>query len=313
MGTSGETVYRFGPFEVDIGSAELLKHGKRISLQEQPFRLLVILLENSGEVVTRAEIRSRIWEGNTFVDFDSSLRVAVGKLRIALGDDAADPRYIETIPKRGYRFLGPPTLRTMQTANFLNQTGVSETNVEAVASLNIAPHRTSRNWIYAGVCVLLAAIASGTTLYVSRSKRVLTEKDTVILAEFANSTGDPVFDETLRQGLAVELEQSPFLSLMPDERLHQTLRLMGQPADARLTAQIARDVCERTAGAAVLDGSITSLGSHYVLGLRAGKLSYRRRARAGADAGGKQGRCSECPWPYFRKTESEARRVRSER
>ena len=97
----------------------------------------------------------------------------------------------------------------------------------------------------------------------------LTNKDTIVLADFSNSTGDPVFDGTLRQGLAVQLEQSPFLSLIPEDRIHQLLQLMGQPADARLSPAIAKDICARAAGAAVLEGSIASLGSQYVVGLRA--------------------------------------------
>ena len=90
-----------------------------------------------------------------------------------------------------------------------------------------------------------------------------------MLAEFTNTTGDPVFDETLRQGLAVQLQQSPFLSLISEERIRKELRLMEQAADARLTPDVAHDVCVRTASAAVLDGSIATLGSQYVLGLRA--------------------------------------------
>ncbi|MGC1905421.1 MAG: winged helix-turn-helix domain-containing protein, partial [Candidatus Acidiferrum sp.] len=105
MQTPLSSIFRFGPFQVNSVSGELLKNGNRVKLQEQPFRLLVILLENAGEVVTRDDLRHRIWRDDTFVDFDSSLRVAVGKLREALGDDAENPRYIETIPKRGYRFL----------------------------------------------------------------------------------------------------------------------------------------------------------------------------------------------------------------
>src|SRR5580693_968201 len=97
----------------------------------------------------------------------------------------------------------------------------------------------------------------------------LTDKDTIVLADFTNTTGDPVFDGTLRQGMAVQLEQSPFLSLVSEQRIQQTLRLMGQSSDARLTPEVAREVCERTASAAVLDGSIANLGSQYVLGLRA--------------------------------------------
>ena len=97
----------------------------------------------------------------------------------------------------------------------------------------------------------------------------LTDKDTIVLADFTNATGDPVFDDTLRQGMAVQLAQSPFLSLISEERIQQTLGLMGQPADAHLTPDVAREVCERTGSAAVLDGSIARLGSQYVLGLRA--------------------------------------------
>jgi serine/threonine protein kinase/Tfp pilus assembly protein PilF len=97
----------------------------------------------------------------------------------------------------------------------------------------------------------------------------LTDRDTIVLADFTNTTGDPVFDETLRQGLAIQLEQSPFLSLISDQRIHRTLGLMQQPADAKLTLEIANEVCERSNSAAVLEGSISRLGSQYVLGLRA--------------------------------------------
>ena len=97
----------------------------------------------------------------------------------------------------------------------------------------------------------------------------LTDKDTIVLADFSNTTGDPVFDETLRQGLAIQLAQSPFLRLVPDERLQAMRLLMGLAADAPLTPQVARAACERSGSAAVLEGSISSLGTSYVVGLRA--------------------------------------------
>ncbi len=106
-------------------------------------------------------------------------------------------------------------------------------------------------------------------LHFFRNRKVLTETDTVVLADFANSTGDPVFDETLRQGTAVQLEQSPFLNLISEERIQQLLGLMGKPVQTRLTPELAHEICERTASAAVLDGSIARLGTQYVLGLRA--------------------------------------------
>ncbi len=119
--------------------------------------------------------------------------------------------------------------------------------------------------------VILVAVAIGGGLYF-RSRQAttrLTEKDNIVLAEFTNTTGDPVFDGTLRQGLSSQLEQSPFLSLVSDQRVAQTLALMAQPKDARLTRELAREVCQRTASAATIEGSIASLGSQYVVGLKA--------------------------------------------
>ena len=100
-------VFRFGVFAADTGTGELLRKGVRVKLQEQPFRLLELLLQNAGEIVTRENVRQRLWPGNTFVEFDASLSVAVGKLRDALNDDADSPRFIETVPRRGYRFIAP--------------------------------------------------------------------------------------------------------------------------------------------------------------------------------------------------------------
>jgi eukaryotic-like serine/threonine-protein kinase len=116
--------------------------------------------------------------------------------------------------------------------------------------------------------IVIAALSAGGYFYLRRAP-VLTEKDSVVLTDFTNSTGDPVFDSTLRQGLAAQLEQSPFLNLVSDELVAQTLALMNQPKQTRLTPEIARDLCQRTDSAATIEGSISSLGSEYVLGLRA--------------------------------------------
>jgi DNA-binding winged helix-turn-helix (wHTH) protein/tetratricopeptide (TPR) repeat protein len=257
------SAYEFGPFEVNPGSGELLKYGRRVKLQEQPFRLLVILLENAGHVVTREQIQNHIWGGNTFVDFDSSLRVAVRKLREALGDDAENPRYIETIPKRGYRFIAP----VPRPADPIRQ------EAEMIPAAAVAPAESAgRNrwpWVVGFLLLLLIASGASTFLFLSRGRKAFTAKDTVVLADFANETGDPVFDDTLREGMAIELEQSPFLKLVSDERIHQTLSLMGQPPNVKLTPAIARELCQREASTAVLDGSIAQVGTHYLLTLKA--------------------------------------------
>ena len=119
----------------------------------------------------------------------------------------------------------------------------------------------------ASAAAILALCAAG-YLYLHRAPK-LTTKDTLVLAEFENKTSDPVFDETLRQGLAVQLEQSPFLTLVSDQQIQQVLRFMNRPPEARLTPEVAREICERTGSDAVLEGSIAGLGSQYVLWLRA--------------------------------------------
>src|SRR5215469_12270944 len=105
--TDSSTILRFGTFEVDLRAGELRKQGKRIKLQEQPFHVLTVLLQKPGEVVTREELRNHNWSPDTFVDFDNSLNTAINKLREALGDSADNPRFIETLPRRGYRFIAP--------------------------------------------------------------------------------------------------------------------------------------------------------------------------------------------------------------
>jgi tetratricopeptide (TPR) repeat protein len=124
-------------------------------------------------------------------------------------------------------------------------------------------------WMAIIFAVVVVVVLSGGAYFYLQPHPKLTDKDTIVLADFLNTTGDPVFDGTLRQGLTVQLEQSPFLSLISEQRILHTLSLMGQASDARLTPELAHEVCERTASAAVLDGSIANLGNQYVLGLRA--------------------------------------------
>jgi eukaryotic-like serine/threonine-protein kinase len=130
------------------------------------------------------------------------------------------------------------------------------------------PHKRSP-WLAAAAAIALVAVVSAAYFFFGRQPAKLTNKDTIVLADFSNTTGDPVFDGTLRQGLSAQLDQSPFLSLISDERIVHTLALMAKPKDARLTPDVARDVCERTASAATIESSISSLGSQYVLNLRA--------------------------------------------
>ncbi len=147
----------------------------------------------------------------------------------------------------------------------------SSPSSSAVKIAEVPVGRGRRLWkiLVPGALLVIAVLIASSVYFRSRRANRLTDKDTVVLAEFTNTTGDPVFDGTLRQGLSSQLEQSPFLNLLSDERVAQTLDLMTQPKDARLTRELAREVCQRTASAATIESSISSLGSQYVVGLKA--------------------------------------------
>ena len=148
-------------------------------------------------------------------------------------------------------------------------------SVGAAAAPAQAASKPARNaarwWIVAGAAILLIglAVVVGRRMFFPDKVHALTDKDTVVLADFTNTTSNKVFDGTLRQGLSVQLEQSPFLSIISDQQIQQSLALMGQPADAKLTPAIASELCQRTGSAAVLDGSIAQIGTQYLLTLKA--------------------------------------------
>jgi DNA-binding winged helix-turn-helix (wHTH) protein len=251
---------RFGVYELDVQSGELRKGRARIRLQDQPLRVLIALLNNPGELVTREQLRQELWPSDTFVDFEHGLRAAVNKLRQALNDDPDKPRYVETLPKRGYRFIFPITSVQLPVTG---EKGDSS-RTEGLAKARHVPWRAA-----SGVALACVAMAISVSWSFSERAHPLTERDTIVLADFANDTGDPVFDGTLRQGLSVQLAQSPFLSVLPDKQIRQTLLMMKQPVDAKLTSDAATEVCRRNSSTALVNGSIAQIGTQYSLILKA--------------------------------------------
>ena len=243
---------RFGPFTLDLISRELHGSDGKIRLQALPFQILTILVDQHGEWVTRDELRQRLWPADTFVDFDHSINTAIRKLRKAIGDDAEQPRYIETLPKHGYRLIVP-----------LTEIPLDEGATEE--------KRKRKLWkIFVRVAVLLlAALIAGWLFYPWRHAKALTEKDTIVLADIDNKTGDEVFDDALKQALAVELGQSPFLNVLSEQKVSETLGMMGRPTNERITAKVGRELCQRAGSEALLTGTISRLGSHYLIALNA--------------------------------------------
>ena len=258
---------RFGVFEVNTQTGELRKQGLKIKLRDQPFQILALLLERPGQVVTRDELQKKLWTADTFVDFDRGMNKAVNQLREALGDSADSPRFIETLPKRGYRFVAP--VDNGQAAGAL-----ATPDLPAAAKPEpLPPPRTAtdtlsraRLWLLAAAAVL---IVGGAAWYYARRLPRAAERNTIILTEFDNHTGDTAFDYALKQALQIDLQQSPFLKILSDQQVADTLRQMGRSPDQALTQQVARELCVRAGGKAVLGGSVARLGSEYVLNLDA--------------------------------------------
>jgi eukaryotic-like serine/threonine-protein kinase len=254
---TGRQLYEFGSFRIDPEKQMLLRDGESIALTPKAFQLLLVLVRRGNQVVSKDELMKAVWP-DTFVE-ETNLTRNIFTLRKALGETELD-RYIVTVPGQGYRFaasarvFGEPEITII---------GAEHSKVQ----VQIEDARRWR-WI-AVVAMLLLALGAITWRVFLRPVPVLGEKDTIVLANFTNTTGDPVFDDTLRQGMAVELEQSPFLSLVSEDRIRRTLSLMGASEDPHLTSDLARQVCERLGSTAVIEGSIARIGTQYVLGLHA--------------------------------------------
>ena len=264
---------KFGPFEIDALAGRLLKSGIPIKLQPQPFRVLLLLLQNPGHVISREEIRRHLWGVSTFVDFERGINLSINQIRAALCDNAEKPRYIETLPRVGYRFIAKLEPSNGASAHTADKPPSSAIHVvvpiESATSVTSAKSIWWRRGALYGLPVLLATLAAASVFLYIRRPPPLTEKDALVLADFTNRTGDPIFDEILKEALAIELDQSPFLNIFPENGVRETLRYMGRSPDEKITPEIAREICARRGIKAMLTGSISKLGRNYAIALEA--------------------------------------------
>jgi eukaryotic-like serine/threonine-protein kinase len=279
MANGVKHLLEFGCYRVDPDHRLLLRGPNPVSLSPKAFDLLLVLLERRGEVVSKDVLMTLLWP-DTFVE-ESNLGQHVFQLRKALGDRPQDHVYIVTVPGRGYRFAEEVRPVAPETGNVAQREEQEERGEDCqeeeivVASRSLATVKLKQDkaldlrvWIAVGAMVAAILVAAG--LYTrSQRKPKLTERDTIVLADFDNRTGDPVFDVALRQALAAQLEQSPFLNLLSDQHIAETLSLMTQPKDSRLNPELAHEVCQRTASSAVLNGTIVQIGARYLLTLKA--------------------------------------------
>jgi TolB-like protein/DNA-binding winged helix-turn-helix (wHTH) protein/Flp pilus assembly protein TadD len=207
MAQSASSRYQlgFGPFTVDLRSAELKKYGTHVKIQDRPFEILAMLLERPGEVVTREEIRTRLWPEGTFVDFDNNINASIGKLRAALSDSAASPRYIETVG-RGYRFIGEVT-KVPEALELATSAVEAEPAppVSAPTQLREAQPRSLHMWVpVVAVALLVVAVLLIYSLQSRSRSRAPSAKVTMAVLPFANLTGDAT-QEYFSDGLTEEM------------------------------------------------------------------------------------------------------------
>jgi eukaryotic-like serine/threonine-protein kinase len=259
----------FGDFTVHRRERSLRKHGIRLKLHGQSFEILLLLLEHPGEVVTREELQAKLWHGDTFVDFENGLNAAVKKLRQTLGDSVEVPRYIETLPRVGYRFLAP--VRAVQRTEIeVRAPGSAESGSKPIAPpLAVKPRSRVRLWIIATVSVVVVGGLAAIWSYRSRPTAAFSDADLVLISDFVNTTGDPVFDGSLKHALVVKLGESPHFNLLNEPNLRATLQLMERPATEKLVPPVDREVCQRAGAKVVIGGSIVALGNEYVIRLDA--------------------------------------------
>ncbi len=262
--TAGIRKTRFGAYEMDLRSGELYKHGIRLKIQDQPFQLLAVLLARPGEVVTREELRQKLWPADTFVDFDTGLNGAIKKLRDVLADSAEDPRYIETLPRRGYRFIAQ-----VENGDLPAPVPI-ERRLATVPSVGprSEPSKKRRFIVAAGVAALFI-IAALVTWRVFFARPALTGSDVILRASFVNKTGDPIFDNSLDKPLEVKLTESPFLSLLSEPDVASTMRMMRRNPDERVTQDLGVEICKRRGLKALVVPEIAAIGSTYVITLDA--------------------------------------------
>jgi DNA-binding winged helix-turn-helix (wHTH) protein len=295
-----DEIFQFGEYQIDPLARTLRRREELVTLNRRAFDVLLYLVQNPGRAVTRDELLKNVW-AETFVD-ENSLAQSISALRRALEEKPGDNSYIITLPGRGYQFVspvqivGPATVAPEIDVREKNgntqpeapitvagdssrgllfqrqtiQTSVTTTEEDLRISAPISQNRFARTVpILIAAAALVAAGVGGAQYWRSHRERKLTEKDPIVLADFDNTTGDPVFDGTLRTALNVSLRQSPFLNVLPESEIEETLQQMNRPAGTKLTREVARELCLRVSSKAYIGGAIASLGTQYVVELKA--------------------------------------------
>jgi DNA-binding winged helix-turn-helix (wHTH) protein/tetratricopeptide (TPR) repeat protein len=270
-------LYEFGPYRIDPGKRILWRGDDTIPLPNKVFDTLLVLVEQGQEVVSKDDLMKAVWP-DSFVE-ESNLSQSIFLLRKALGETAQDSRYIVTVPGRGYRFAERVREISQCDDVVVESHSVHTVTVEqpaippkkAALTTRLSSRLRPKPWKSLLGAGAMAAVAGAALVAYLRTHRppTLNEADLVLVADFVNTTGEPVFDDALKQALTVKLAESPYFNVVPDSETRKTLVLMGRSPDERVVPPIARDACQRAGAKVVVGGSILGLGDKYVLDLDA--------------------------------------------
>jgi DNA-binding winged helix-turn-helix (wHTH) protein/Tfp pilus assembly protein PilF len=279
LANANKGAYSFGEFQLDQDMGVLMRDGRRVALGRKAFEILTCLVDHAGEVVTKADLLRSVW-ADAYVE-EGTLAQHIFSLRKALGDKAD---FVATVPGQGYRFMGAvrhnlpnsypryPGHEMVHEVNERTHIVIEEPMPAAVAPLAMP----RRRWRYAAASVALIAVGVGAVGYWSFRARPSQYLGTVV-ADFTDTTGDAAFGRALKRAMEIELSQSQFMGVLSDQDTVGTLHLMGMKPDTPLTPAIARDICERTNQQVLLTGSITGVGTEYLLTIDATDCTSGKR------------------------------------
>jgi DNA-binding winged helix-turn-helix (wHTH) protein/tetratricopeptide (TPR) repeat protein len=277
-------LYEFDKFRVNADRGVLLRGDQPIALTAKAFEILLVLIRHQNETVSKDALLKAVWP-DTFVE-EANLTQHISMLRKALGEAPQDRRYIATMPGRGYRFVAE--LREVPEGGVRDEHTDEETiivdshsrsqvviqesesgGILATFSSWAARVNTTTRIVVSAVTVVLLVLALGIARDRRSAPATLGERDSILLADFENTTGEPVFDGALKEEMAVELGQSPFLDLASTDRVRETLQFMGRSPGERVQLPLARELCQRMGSTVLISGSIARLGSAYVIAVEA--------------------------------------------
>jgi len=284
--------YLFETFEVSVPLGILRQAGVRLKIQDLPFQMLLVLLERRGELVTKEELGKRLWDHKTFVEVDKSLYVMAGKLREVLGDDAAQPRFIKTVSGRGYCFIGDaiPLLESVADLQSPHLVQKPDSLAHLTGRLQedtggTVPRGRTRKLlaacVLAGICILAVSLPAYRYLH----RPLASDQDKVVLGGFTNNTGNPDLDRTLSSALQLKVQESPYLSLIPNQNFQA---LVKDPDTAPLPEEIR--ACASLNAQLLLKGQILAVAQGYKVLLKVwrcanGRLLTTEQAEAASQAG----------------------------